>query len=94
MLKSDVTGFIQKFHDNFILPKAYTSSFLTLIHKNKNVIGLEEYIPSYLVCNLYKILSEILASRLKKVLSNIISLNQYAFIPDRQILNGVLVANE
>lgn len=50
--------------------------------------------PICLVGILYKILSKILASRLKKVLSSIISLNLSAFSPRRQMVYGVMVANE
>lgn len=94
MLKSDVLGFLQEFHVNDTLPNTFTYSFLNLIPKNKNAIGLEEYRPICLVGSLYKILSKILASRLKKVLSSIISLNQSALNPRRQMVDGVMVANE
>jgi hypothetical protein len=43
---------------------------------------------------MYKILSKILAGRLKIVLGKLISNVQSTFIPNRQILDGVLVVNE
>lgn len=43
---------------------------------------------------LYRILAELLASRLKKVLSNLIFNCQTDFLPKRQILDGVLIINE
>jgi hypothetical protein len=43
---------------------------------------------------LYKILSKILANRLKRVMSKLISKCQSAFLPQRQILDGVVVLNE
>jgi hypothetical protein len=42
----------------------------------------------------YKIISKVLANRLKSVLGKIVSHSQIVFIKGRQILDSVLVANE
>ncbi|CAJ2677955.1 unnamed protein product [Trifolium pratense] len=94
IVKNDVMAFLREFHNNAILPKAVTASFLTLIPKKDHPQILFDYRPICLIGSLYKILSRILANRLKRVLGKVISNCQSAFLPQRQILDGVLILNE
>ncbi|GAU46303.1 hypothetical protein TSUD_283280 [Trifolium subterraneum] len=94
IVKSDVMAFLNEFHKTAILPKAVTASFLTLIPKKDHPQDLFDYRPICLIGCLYKILSKILANRLKTVLGKLISTCQSAFLPQRQILDGVVVLNE
>lgn len=43
---------------------------------------------------MYKIISKILSTRFKRAMGNLISICQPTFIPNRKILDGVLVINE
>jgi hypothetical protein len=94
IIKNDIMNFLNEFYETAILPKAYTASFLTLIPKKDHPQALADYRPICLITSMYKLLSKLLAGRLKQVLGKIISKVQSAFIPDRQILDGVLVVNE
>lgn len=56
---------------------------------------MEQYIKSRhinLVEGLYKLLAEVLANRLKKVVRKVVSNTHYAFVEDRQILYAILIA--
>jgi len=65
-----------------------------LVPKKDNPSDLNEFRPISLVGYVYKILSKILANRLKKVLSSVIDVNQFAFFGGRGMLDIILVANE
>jgi len=43
---------------------------------------------------MYKILAKLLSNRLRLVIGSVISESQSAFVRDRQILDGILIANE
>jgi hypothetical protein len=47
-----------------------------------------------MIHGIYKIIAKILASRLKTIMQDIISINQSAFIGDRNIINGFMIVNE
>lgn len=94
IVKSDVMAFLKEFHDNALLPKAMTASFLTLVPKKDHPQDLFDYRPICLIGSVYKILSKLLANRLNKVLGKLISSCQSAFLPNRQILDRVVVLNE
>jgi hypothetical protein len=83
---------VDEFYRTNLLPPGINSSFVTLIPKGAN--KLQDFRPISLVGSLYKIISKLLASRVKQVMSEVISDHQNAFIKGRQILDSVLIASE
>lgn len=83
IIKGGLVVFIKEFHSNAILPKASTVSFLTLIPKVEGPIEVSDFRPICLVSRLYKIVAEILASKLKRGIPSLISRNQFAFVQER-----------
>ena len=94
IFKPDILRFLDEFYVNGIFPKGGNASFIALIPKVPDPQQLSEYIPISLIGCIYKIISKILARRLKKVMPSIIDERQYVFIEGRHLLHGVLVANE
>lgn len=94
MIKDDILRMLREFYDNGRLVKGLNSSFIALIPKKEGAISLSEYMHISLIGLVYKILSKILAARLSRVIDNVISTNQSAFVGDRYILYGVVILNE
>lgn len=72
-MKSGIIKFVKYFHRNLKLNKSMTSSFLALIPKNPNPQGIEDFRTICLVGCLKKTISKILASRIKRVISSLIT---------------------
>lgn len=94
LLKGDVMRFLVEFHRNGKLAKGINSTFIALIPKVENPQSLNEFRPISLVGSMYKILAKVLANRLRLVIGSVISDAQSAFVKGRQILDGILIANE
>lgn len=94
MVGSDIVKCIKEFHCSASLPKAMLSSFIALIPKSENPQDLDEYRSICLIGRVYKVISKILDARLIKIIRRLISKMQIALIRWRQLLNGVVVANE
>ena len=93
-VNSGFMRFISEFHRNGKLSKGLNGTFIALIPKVESPQRLNDFRPISMVGSLYKVLSKVLANRLRVVMSNVISETQSAFIHGRQILDGILIASE
>lgn len=90
-LKVDFCKMHSEFHNRGRLNKELNATSIILIPKVPNPVELEDYRPIGLVGCDYKLLSMILAKKLKVVLSHPF---QGAFVKGRKIPDGVLIAIE
>ena len=84
----------KEFHEQKFFIKSLNHTFLVLLPKKGGAEDLGDYRPISLLGGLYKLLAKVLANRLKKVIGNVVSSDQNAFIKGRQILDASLIANE
>lgn len=94
IIKPELVHAVQWFGEKMEISKGCNASFVTLIPKVTDPIGLGDFRPISLIGCYYKIITKILAERIKKVVGNVVGDVQNAFIRGRFILDGVLIANE
>ena len=91
---TDVTHAVLDFLNNGNMLTDINYTHIVLIPKIKSLEKMSNYKPIS-VCNvIYKIISKVLANRLKVILPQLISPTQSAFVPGRLIIDNVLVAYE
>ena len=93
-VKEDLLDMFKEFHEQNSFIKSLNNTFLVLLPKKEGAEDLGDYRPISLLGGLYKLLSKVLANRLKKVIGKVVSPDQNAFIKGRQILDASLIANE
>lgn len=94
VIGEDVTVAVQSFFIKGFLPKGLNSTILALIPKKEEAKVMRDYRPISCCNVLNKIISKIIAKRLKGILPKCITLNQSAFIKERLLMENVLLATE
>ena len=90
----DVISVVLDFSNNGSMLPEINHTNIVLIPKVKNPVEMSNFRPISLCNVLYKIMSKVLANRLKQVLLHIMSSTQSTFVPGCLITDNVLVAYE
>lgn len=90
----EVTEAVLEFFTSGKLLKQWNSANLVLIPKKTNASLTTDFRPISCLNTVYKVISNLLASRLKEILPLMISKSQSAFLPGRLLAENVLLATD
>lgn len=85
---------IQSFFEKGFLPKGINTTILALIPKKTGAIEMKDYHPISCCNVIYKVISKLIANRLKNTLPDFIELNQSAFVKGRLLIENLPLATE
>lgn len=91
---TDVVRLVQNFFTAGEFPDHLSDTYICLIQKKTKPETMGDLRPIALCNVVYKILSKVLANRLKTVLPQVVSDTQSAFLPGRLITDNILISFE
>jgi len=94
IIKNDLLRMVRKSQSCAKIGGGINSAFLALIPKEKGAADFSRFRPISLCNSSYKLITKIIANRLKKILPAIIPENQGGFIKGRKILDNIVLVQE
>ncbi|GJV84096.1 zinc finger, CCHC-type containing protein [Tanacetum coccineum] len=94
IIAGDVTKAIKEFFINGVLLKELNHTIIALIPKVTTPMRINDYRPISCCNVLCKCISRIISNWMKESLSDLVSLNQSAFVPGRRISDNILLTQE
>ena len=94
LVGEDLLEVVEESKRSGVIHAPINATFIALIPKVKKVESFDDFRPISLCNCLYKIISKVVSRRLKEVLSNNISMEQFGLLQGRQIHEAIGVAQE
>jgi hypothetical protein len=94
VVKHEIYGIVEDSRRSASILKALNATMITLIPKENEARTPDRYRPIALCNVVYKIISKVIANRLKPLLPTLISQEQVGFVEGRQILDNIIQAHE
>jgi hypothetical protein len=94
LIRRDVWEVVEESRASGVVLLALNVTFLTLIPKEERVTNPKNFRPIALCNVVYKIITKVIANRLKPILTHVISKEQAGYVEGRQIMDNVILAHE
>ena len=94
MIRTEVWEILEDSRTTGEVLRAFNATFLALIPKEGQANKPKQYRPIALCNVIYKLLTKVIARRLKPILLNIISPEKTGYVEGRQILDSIILAHE
>jgi hypothetical protein len=94
VIKKDLMAMFDSFYEGLLPIHSINFGTIILIPKCSDAISIQQYRPICLLNVSFKIFTKVLANRLTTVANKVISPTQSAFLPGRNIMEGVVVLHE
>jgi len=94
IVKQDILNIVEDSRGSKTILKALNTSFISLIPKQDLAHTVDKYRPIALCNVVYKIISKVVANRLKPLLPSLASEEQSGYVEGRQILDNIIQAHE
>jgi hypothetical protein len=94
MIREEVWQVVEESRTSGQVLSALNATFLTLILKEERVTHPKQYRPISLCNVIYKIITKVIATRLKPILPFVISKEQAGYVEGRKIMDNVILAHE
>lgn len=84
--------FVRKVFSGEVVIRTVSEMFLVLIPKVNNPESVMQFCPKGLCNTVYKAVTKVLVSKIKWALPYLVSPNQSSFVPDRYIVDNIVIA--
>ncbi|XP_026437186.1 uncharacterized protein LOC113335301 [Papaver somniferum] len=93
-MESDILKVMDQLYTRKTIDCRLKSTFFVLIPKVQDLENVTDFRPISLMSSINKIMSKVIATRLKSVLPKLVSHQQSAYVEGRQIMDNAIIANE
>jgi hypothetical protein len=94
VIKDDLLAMFYDFHKDSLDLFSLNFGIITLIPKIENATKFQQYRPIFVLNVSFKIFTKVETNRLNKVARTVVSPTQTAFMPGRNIMEGVVIPHE